>query len=208
MEYQKKVTFQVLKYLNDLPRNYGYISNNELLEAIRAEGDNILSATRINDAVNYLAEKGAVEVTRTLSSSLPFDFSFVKISRRGRNILIRGEDIFRKWDREDYSQTITIHSAKDSTIQITQRGDNVIVTGEYDFKKLKEIIKLNKLYSEEGKQEILENVITLEEENKKKTPNIGKAQQAFNWLKLNTPPFIREIITNLIANLIAQGITL
>jgi len=94
MEYQKKVIIQVFDYLAQLPSNDPYIYGPALLDAIRAEGDNTLQASSINDAVNYLREKNAVDVVSALGTS-PYDFAFVKISITGINIRTRGDDIFK-----------------------------------------------------------------------------------------------------------------
>jgi hypothetical protein len=94
MEYQKEVTIQVLNYLAELDPRDPFINGPNLLKAIREKGDNTLSASRINDAVNYLREKNAVDIFSALGTS-PYDFAFVKISRTGKNILIRGDDIFK-----------------------------------------------------------------------------------------------------------------
>jgi len=52
----------------------------------------------------------------------------------------------------------------------------------------------------------IEKIEILEDEENKTTPDKGRAQRAFDWIQAKTPPFIKDVVVNLIANLIAQGI--
>lgn len=185
MEYQKKVIIQVFDYLAHLPQKDPYINGPDLLEAIRAEGDNTLQPSRINDAVNYLREKNAVDIASTYGTK-PYDFARVKISSTGINIRIRGEDIFK-----------SISDSGDIYIMLNI-GDN--------FSEIKDKIRKHDSYSETEKNKIIEQVEILEIEEKNETPDIRRAQRAYNWIKEKLPPFVIAIIENLIANLITQGL--
>lgn len=206
----RKLANTLLKILNDMPRDDSKINNVDLLNLAKERtGDNTLTPYDLNDAVNFLKSRRAVIIYTPTLGMVPYDFHSVEISFLGRNGLQADNDLFL--DEEKKSQSQEIHIGKvEGDVQISQNGNNIMVKSEQEleitFQDLKDKIRSNPMLSEAGKEDVIENVEILEDEENKVTPDKGRAQRAYNWIKMNAPPFVKDIVINLIANLIAQGI--
>ena len=201
-----KLANTVMEILDRQPRENPRLTDFELLSIVKEyTDDNTLDIVSIHDAVSYLELQRAVYVDRNMGTSPP-DFDHVRISRIGRiNFqLNRDWPIPKESLREKPSQEIRIDKVT-GDVQISLSGINIKLISN-SFQELKERIRTEDMLSEKGKKEIIENVEILEEEAISETPNKGRAQRAYDWIKEKSPPFVKELVVNLIANLIAHGI--
>ena len=203
----RKLANIIMEILNGQPRNNPKLTNHELLSIVKDRTRaNTFQLIDVIDAVSFLELQHAVVVDRSMGTAPP-DFDFVKISRLGRsNFQINRDWPMTKESKDDKpSQEIRIERVV-GDIQISQSGNNIKIMSTTSFHELKDKIMADSMFSDEGKQAIIEQVAILEEEEKSEKPNKGRAQRAYDWIEAKAPPFVKEIVINLLANLIAQGI--
>lgn len=203
----RKLANIIMDILDKQPRKYPKLTNHKLWSITKDRtGDNTLQLKDVLDAVSLIELQHAVDTERWMGT-VPPDFDTVKISKMGRANFQLNRDWPIKKDRQDdrLGQDIKIERVV-GDIQISQSGDNIKIVSTTSFQELKDQIRAENLFSEDGKKEIIKNVEILEEESSSETPNKGRAQRAYNWIKEKSPQFVKDIVVNLIANLIAQGI--
>ena len=206
----RKLANTIIQILDREPRDHK-LTEQELHTLVKEyTGDNMMSLNNVRDAVSFLEIQKAVLVDRFMGK-FPPAFDWVKISRLGRMSFQLNRDwpISKEQVGERPVQEVHINKV-DGDVQISQSGDNVIVKSEvaYEvtFQELKDQIRSETMLSDEGKEAIIEQIEILEEEEEKETPDKGRAQRAYDWVKAKAPPFVKDVVINLIANLIAQGI--